>query len=51
MLSIFGSIIVSMGISYIAFKYAHKNVPPSIVGMALIVVYVGIASFFDKKSE
>ena len=48
---IFGSIIVAMGISYLAFRYAHKNIPPSIVGMALILIYMGVASFFDEKSE
>lgn len=47
----FGSIILAMGISYFAFKYAHKNIPPSIVGMLLLLIYVGFASFLDKKRQ
>jgi membrane-bound ClpP family serine protease len=48
---IFGSIIVALGISHLAFKYAHKNIPPSVIGMTLIIIYMSVASFFEKKSE
>lgn len=48
---ILGSLILAMGISYAVFKYANKNIPPSIIGMMLVFIYVGISSFFDKDKE
>lgn len=46
-----GSVVVSCGISYILYKFFGKNVPPSIIGMMLILIYVGVASLFDKDDE
>lgn len=48
---IIGSMILSLGISHLIFKYADKNVPPSIVGIFLILIYIGVTTSFDKSDE
>jgi len=45
------SIPISGLISYVLFKVYHKNVPPSIVGMSIIVLYALVQYVVGKKNE
>ena len=45
------SIPISGLISYVLFKVYNKNVPPSIVGMSIIVLYALVQYVVGKKNE
>ena len=45
------SIPISGLISYVLFKVYNKNVPPSVIGLAFILLYALVQYFVDKKNE
>lgn len=45
------SIPISGLISYVLFKVYNKNVPPSIVGMSIILLYALVQYVVGKKNE
>lgn len=48
---IFLSLPLATGVSYVLYKYYHKNVPPSIIGIAMLVLYGGVFYLFERKNE
>lgn len=48
---VFVTLPVSVLISYVLHKLYHKNVPPSIIGIGLVALFITITSILNRKKQ